>query len=84
MSITAILMLIIGAVAALFGGMAGHGLGKSSGRKEGATEAIQQQEIIQAKATVHAVQERNDVETKIAATPRDDLDRELSEFSRPD
>lgn len=83
MSITAIIMLVVGAIAALFGGMAGHGLGKSAGRKEGAQDATQQQEITQANATVQAVQERAHVEAKTVTATDDDLDRELSKHDRP-
>lgn len=84
MSLLAIIGALIAAVAALFGGMAGKAIGKSSGRKEGAQQASQQHEVIQAQEAVKAVQERNDVEVKVSAAPRADIDRELSEFSRPD
>lgn len=84
MSLTAIIALIGAAVVALLGFLGGNKVGKSTGRKEGAQQATQQQEITQAKAAVEAVKDRADVETKIAVTPRADIDRELSEFSRPD
>lgn len=84
MSIEAIIALIIAAVVGVAGMFAGNKLGKSSGRKEGAAQAVQEQQVTQAQATVKAVKERNDVEVKVAATPRADIDRELSEFSRPD
>lgn len=84
MSFGAIIALVIAAVAALLGGIAGNKLGKSTGRKEGAEQANQEQQITQAQATVKAVQERADVDQKVASTPRTDIDRELSEFSRPD
>lgn len=84
MSITAVIALIGAAVMALLGFLGGNKVGKSTGRKEGAQQANQEQQITQAKATVQAVQERADVDQKIATTPRADIDRELSEFSRPD
>jgi len=84
MSITTIIMMVIGVIAAIFGGIAGHGMGKSTGRKEGAEQAAHQQEVIQAKAVVEATQERSNVDQKVAITPRADIDRELSEFPRPD
>lgn len=84
MSIKAIIALVIAAAGALLGLFAGNKLGKSTGRKEGAAKAAQDQQVTQAKATVQAVKERNDVEVKVAATPRADIDRELSEFPRPD
>lgn len=84
MSLGAIIALVIAAVAAILGGIAGNKMGKSTGRKEGAEQANQEQQITQAQATVKAVQERSDADQKVAATPRADIDRELSEFSRPD
>lgn len=82
MSITAIIMLVIGALAALFGGMAGHGIGKVSGRKEGAQQAQGQQEVTQAKETVKAVQERTNVEVKVASDSDAALDERLSKHDR--
>lgn len=84
MSITAIIAIVIAVVSAILGGLAGRGLGKSAGRKEGAEQASQQQQVTQAKETVKAIQERTDVEKKVADSPRADIDRELSEFNRPD
>lgn len=79
------LLTIIGLViAALVGMFVGHPLSKASGRKEGAKEAKQEQQVYQAQAITQSVQERNDAETKVAATPRSALDDELREFSRPD
>lgn len=80
---TAFYVVIAGAIA-LLGALFGNKLGKSTGRKEGAAQAVQEQQVTQAQATVQAVKERNDVEVKVAATPRADIDRELSEFTRPD
>ena len=84
MSIEAIIALIIAAVVGVAGMFAGNKLGKSTGRKEGAAQAVQEQQVTQSQVTVQAVKERNDVEVKVAATPRAGIDRELSEFSRPD
>lgn len=84
MSLTAIIALIIAAASALLGALVMRPIAKASGRKEGAEQANQEQQITQAQATVKAVQERSNVEQKVAATPRADIDRELSEFSRPD
>lgn len=83
MSLMGIIMLVIGAIAALFGGMAGHAIGKSSGKSEGAAEAAQTQVVEQAKATVQAVQERTNVEAKTAVASDDDLDISLSKHDRP-
>lgn len=83
MSIGAIIALVIAGIAALLGGIAGNKMGKSTGRKEGADQANQEQQITQAQATVKAVQERADVYQKVASTSRADIDRELSEFDRP-
>lgn len=83
MSIGSIIALVIAGIAALLGGIAGNKMGKSTGRKEGAEQANQEQQITQAQATVKAVQERTDVDQKVAATSRADIDRELSEFDRP-
>ena len=84
MSITAIIALIGAAVVALLGFLGGNKVGKSTGRKEGAQQANQEQQVTQAKEVVKATQERASVDQKVAATPRADIDRELSEFSRPD
>lgn len=84
MSLTLIVAGIIALVSAILGGVAGRGLGKSAGRKEGAQQAQQQQEVIQAKETVKAVQERANVEVKVAAADGADLDERLSRHSRPD
>lgn len=84
MSLTAILAAIGSLVALLAGIFIGRPIGKAQGIKEGAKAANQEQQITQAKAITEAVQERSNVETKVAATPRADIDRELSEFSRPD
>lgn len=84
MSITAIVALIIAAVSALLGAVVMRPIAKASGRKEGADQANQEQQITQAKEVVKATQERASVDQKVAVTPRADIDRELSEFSRPD
>jgi flagellar basal body-associated protein FliL len=84
MSLSSILILIVGLGGAILGALLGHPFSKSSGRKEGAQQATDEQQVTQAKAITEAVQERNNVETNVAAAPRTDIDRELSEFSRPD
>jgi hypothetical protein len=71
-------------IAGIIGMFIGHPLSKSAGRREGAQQAAQEQEVAQAKVIRESVQERNDVEANVAATPRADIDSELSEFSRPD
>lgn len=84
---TTLTMIIVGTIAlvsAILGGVAGRGLGKSAGRKEGEAAAVQQQEVIQAKETVKAVQERVNVEVKVAAADDADLDERLSRHSHPD
>lgn len=83
MSITAIIALIIAVVSAALGALVMRPIAKSTGRKEGAEKANQEQQITQAQATVKAVQERSDVDQKVATTSRADIDRELSEFDRP-
>lgn len=84
MSLTAIIMMIIGVGGAIVGALIGHPFSKAAGKSQGAAEATQAQVVEQAKATVQAVQERNNVEAKVAATPRADIDSQLSEFPRPD
>lgn len=84
MSLRAILAAVAGFIVLIAGIFIGRPIGKSEGRKEGAQQAEQKQQVTQAQAITEAVKERNDVETKVAATPRADIDRELSEFSRPD
>lgn len=84
MSMTAIIAMIIAGVSAILGALVMRPIAKASGRKEGAKLATQEQQVTQAKATVEAVKERADVDQKVASTPRADIDRELSEFSRPD
>lgn len=84
MSITAIIMMIIGVGGAILGAVIGHPFSKAAGKSQGVAEATQAQAVEQAKATVQAVQERNDVDAKVAATPRAAIDSQLSEFSRPD
>lgn len=84
MSLSMILAAVGGLIALIAGIFIGRPLGKSAGRKEGAQQANAEQQITQAKAITEAVQERAHAETKIAVTPRADIDRELSEFSRPD
>lgn len=81
----AMILAAAGTLIALIAGIfIGKPIGKSQGVKEGAQQANQQQQVEQAKAITESVQERNNVETKVASTPRADIDRELSEFSRPD
>ena len=84
MSLTAILAAVGGLIVLIAGIFIGKPIGKSQGVKEGAQQAQAEQQITQAKAITEAVQERANVEVKVAATPRADIDRELSEFSRPD
>lgn len=75
---------IVTALGAVLSFFAGAKVGQSSGRSEGAAQARSEQNETTLKETVKAVKERSDVEVKVAATPRADIDRELSEFSRPD
>lgn len=84
MSIAAVVALIIAAASALLGAFIGHSSGKSAGKKEGEIAAAQQQQITQAKAITEAIQERSNVEVKVAAADDDDLDKRLSRHSRPD
>lgn len=79
-----IISMIVLAIAAILGMLLGHPLSKSVGRKEGARQEKQNQQAAQAEAITKSVQERNDVEANVAATPRDAIDRELREFPRPD
>ena len=66
MSATAIIAMIIAGVSALLGALAMRPIAKASGRKEGAQQATQEQQVTQAKATVEAVKERADVDQKVA------------------
>lgn len=69
-------------IAGIIGMFIGHPLSKSSGRREGAQQAAQEQEVAQAKVIRESVQERNDVEVKVRADSDDDLDRRLSKHDR--
>jgi hypothetical protein len=84
MSLSMILAAIGGLIALIAGIFIGKPIGKSQGVREGAQQVQQQQEIIQARETVQAVQERAHVEAEVAVSDDDDLDRELSRHSRPD
>lgn len=84
MSLTAIIMMVIGIGGAILGALIGHPFSKAAGKSQGAAEATQTQVVAQAKITVQAVQERAHVETQTAAASDADLDRELSAHSRPD
>lgn len=77
-----ILSMIALAVAAILGMFLGHPLSKSAGRKEGAKEATQDQQVAQAEAITKSVQERNDVEAKVAADDDDQLDARLQKHNR--
>ncbi len=69
-------------IAGIIGMFIGHPLSKSAGRREGAQQAAQEQEVAQAKVIRESVQERNDVEVQVRADSDDDLDRRLSKHDR--
>ena len=82
MTIYAIVAIIIAACSAILGAFVGHPFSKAAGKSEGVDQANQAQANQQAQATVQAVQERSDVEVKVAAATDADLDSKLSEFDR--
>lgn len=84
MSIEAIIALIIAAVMGVAGMFAGNKIGKSTGRKEGAAQAVQEQKVIQAQEAVKAVKERQNVEVEVAADTDAGLDARLSKHDRSD
>lgn len=82
MSIAAVIAIIIAAASGLLGAFFGHGLGKSSGRKEGEVAAAQKQEVTQAKEVVKAVQERAHVEAEVSSLADAELDARLQRHNR--
>lgn len=84
MSITAIIMTVIGIVGALLGALVMRPIARSGGVTEGKAQASQTQQIEQAQATVQAVKERAHVETTVAADSDDELDARLSKHNRAD
>lgn len=84
MSLSAIIMAIIGIAGAIFGALIMRPIAKSSGVKEGVQKQAEAQLVEQAKATVQAVQERAHVDEVVNADSGDELDRRLSKHSRPD
>jgi hypothetical protein len=84
MSLTAIIMTIIGIAGALLGGVLGHRVGKAQGVSTGVQQQVQTQQVEQAKATVQAVKERAHVEVTVAADSDSELDARLSKHDRPD
>lgn len=80
---TAFYVVIAGAMA-LLGALFGNRLGKSAGRKEGAAQAVQEQQAIQAKEAVKAVKERQNVEAEVAADTDAELNARLSKHNRAD
>lgn len=84
MSITAVIMAIVGIVSAIFGALVMRPIAKSSGVKEGVQKQVEVQVAEQAKVTVQAVQERAHVDQVVNADSDDELDRRLSKHSRSD
>lgn len=84
MSLTAIIMTIIGIVGAIFGALVMRPIARSGGVAEGKEQASQTQQIEQAHATVQAVKERADVETTVATDSDAELDARLSKHNRTD
>lgn len=84
MSLSAIIMAIIGIAGAIFGALVMRPIAKSSGVKEGVQKQADAQVAEQAKATVQAVQERTHVDQVVAGDDDAELDARLSKHSRPD
>lgn len=84
MSITAIIMTVIGLVGALLGALVMRPIARSSGVTQGRAEASQTQQVEQAKATVQAVKERAHVEATVATDSDAELDARLSKHNRAD
>ena len=84
MSLTAIIMTVVGLIGALLGALVMRPIARSGGITEGAARASQTQQVEQAKATVHAVKERAHVEVTVAADSDAELDARLSKHNRAD
>lgn len=83
MSITAIIMTIIGLVGAGLGALIMRPIAKSSGIKEGVQKQAEVQQAEQSKAIVEAVQERAHVDQTVNADSDAELDARLRKHSRP-
>lgn len=83
MSITAIVIAIIGLVSAGLGALIMRPIAKSSGIKEGVQKQAEAQQVEQSKAIVEAVQERAHVDQTVNADSDDELDARLRKHSRP-
>lgn len=83
MSITAIIMAIIGLVSAGLGALIMRPIAKSSGFKEGVQKQAEAQQVEQSKAIVEAVQERAHVDQTVNTDSDDELDARLRKHSRP-
>jgi len=84
MSLSSIIMAIVGIIGAIFGALIMRPIAKSSGIKEGVQKQAEVQVVEQAKAAVQAVQERAHVDQVVAADSDDELDARLSRHSRHD
>lgn len=82
MSITAIIMTIIGLVGAGLGALIMRPIAKSSGIKEGVQKQAEAQQVEQSKAIVEAVQERAHVDQTVNAYSDTELDERLSKYDR--
>lgn len=82
MSLSAIIMLVVGLVSAIGGALVMRPIAKSSGRKEGEQQAQAQQASAQNEKAAQAAQERTHVEVEIAADTDDALDRRLQKHDR--
>lgn len=84
MSLSAIIMAIVGIVGAIFGALVMRPIAKSSGVKEGVQRQAEVQQVEQAKATVKAVQERAHVDQVVAGDDDAELDARLQRYDRKD
>lgn len=82
MSITAIIMAIVGLVGAGLGALIMRPIAKSSGIKEGVQKQAEAQQVEQSKAIIEAVQERAHVDQTVNADSDAELDERLSKYDR--
>lgn len=82
MSLSAIIMVLIGLAYAVVGALLGHAHGKSSGRSQGRDQAKAEQASAKNEKSAQAARERINAEVEISSTDDDELDRRLSEHDR--
>lgn len=82
MSITAIIMAIIGLVGAGLGALIMRPIAKSSGMQEGMQKQTESQRAEQEKAAIQSIKDRVNVDKTVGADSDDELDARLSKYDR--